>query len=1107
MNQLITPSQWLGQFLKDRGLRQPTGKPLYEYQATEAEYTLLKELVFKHKDSKLHGYNNISWAAIFCLYCSVWYQRNYESNDGWSWHAIWVDLGDELTPSQIEKTVLKGIESYWLRPIKTYTERRNFLGTLFSEGGLPFKLLSNNDNKFGQVLKRILKNVAVAKLLGEPIEKLVAINVQSLPQAFNEQESIQLITLMTEKLVNLVDIFALENKSNPADYLDNVSPKWREDFPIPLDNSIGTNIVNSWLLQASHEGFKRTKFNKKLLTEHYLNINELTITTKLLLPDELIMKTQPHQLKSNRLELFLAESTQDLQNLGVSYINGTGESALIKVRNRSIRVLRKSSETQLSVVARQGGNEIARWLLDNTSVFLNEMPVGFIKQDGEYKYAGQATFSHKEELYLILPKSSNYNIINGEVSSWPQNIHSSKPNFILLQGEIVITLDDDKYRVKSLNTSTPELGLNLFGDMITYDTEPSATYLGLPKYRFIDSDLSLDHVLTEYISGQPKSELMLHELYGRQTFALKNQHGETLFRKRIGLLPPGVKISTKAGIQIGQGEINITTKNKMIYSISTDRVTFIKKDTPDGVCLQLSCDGLPPSELTLSITPNLMATPIHIKLPYPRQGAFVFDAIGEPLKKHLSIDDLLGSRLHLFASAECSANFEIDIVLENQGRSPPYFKHQFRVGEQPTIISLHSFKDEINELLSLAPDLDAQVTMTISSFSGNLKYKIYRYSSRIYETEDKRFFKISAEGQNVVAGAELLLMQMSNPERTPTKIEALISEGISTGHYEMPQVDKNEGPWLIVPSSNSATNFRAKLLVGHDSSNHMSEDEADHDQVKQQVNSLQRAVQAYHPKFNTHVIADVVMQMADNLQHSGWEFLVKLFSNYQNLSLTTFQVWREIVANPKALILCFYRFEANPQFMARIESEFPVLWQVTPPELFIQTYKQVLDWLEQKGVDKQYVKMIAEPWYESILYHIPGFSEELVSYLITNKIDPKLKLPLPIMNIAGQDWLQDLLREHSENDVWPDSEGYELSKWYQNNSLGQIDINSLHNFQNSVIYLPVFLAAVSTGKANLSDIYDSSSNAIFKLKKVRDFDPNWFASMYTFHLLTFSELI
>ncbi|MCL1143230.1 STY4851/ECs_5259 family protein [Shewanella gaetbuli] len=1100
----INPSQWLSEFLKDRGLLKPSGKPLYEYQATESDYQTLRTIVIQYKDNSLYGYNSLCWSASFCLFCSLWYQRQYENSDGWSWHGIWHELGQELTPSQIERSIIKGIESYWLRPIKTYTERRNFLGTLFSEGGLPFKLLSNNDNKFGVALQRILKNVTMAKLLGESTEKLVTLNVQILPQAFKEPESIQLITLMAEKLMRLVELFGLENKTDPASYLDSVAPKWRDDFPIPLDTAIGTNIVNSWLQQASREGNKRRQLNKKLIVEHYLNESDLSIKSKLLLPNEFVLNIPLHTLKSSRIELFLAESSLDIYHLGVSYINATGEQALVKIRNRAVKVLRTSPEKQLSVVARQGGREITRWNLDNTCVFLNEIPVGFVKKDGELKYAGQATFSHKDELYLIVPQSCNYSLINGEITNWSHSIHSEKPNFLLLKGEMVITVEDDKYRIKSVSPVSTDIQINLFGEMLSYDTEPSATYLGVPKYRYVNSELAEEMELSEYIGGKSKSEIMLHERYGKQTFSLKNKNGETLFRKKIGLLPPGVKISTKSGVELGCGEIYIQTNDKMIYSLETPGVSFVKKDTNDGVCLLLNCDGIPPADLILKITPNLMATPISIKLPYPRQGAFVFDRGGKELQKYLSIDDLLGSRLHLFASAECAANFEIEIVLDNQGRCPPLFRHKFHVEDKPVIVSLYSFKDEINELLSLVPDLDTQVTINISSLTGNLQYRVNRYSSRIHETEDKRYIKVSSQQLSDVEGAKLLLMQMSNPERTPTELKPFVSEGVPTGHYLFPQVAKSEGPWLIVPSTESRINFRAKLLIGHEDSHIVNMIE--HDELNDNVNSLNRAVQAYHPRFNPQIISGVIERMTENLQHSGWEYLLKLYNNFPNLPLTTFQVWREIVAKPKALLLCFYRFEANPQFMARIESEFPVLWQVTPPNMFVETYQQVLDWLEYKGVDKQYIEMIAKPWYEAILQHIPGFNDELINYFMTKKVDPKLKLPKSIMDQAADHWLQDLLRDHSEDELWPDTDGYELKRWYEKNSLEQIDIDSLHSFQNSVIYLPIFLAAVSSGKARLNDVYDDSANAIFKLKKVRDFDPNWFATMYAYHVIKFSDL-
>lgn len=53
------------------------------------------------------------------------------------------------------------MEDYWLRPIRFYeSERRNFLGTLFSEGGLPFRLLKESDSRFLAVFSGSLDNMS-----------------------------------------------------------------------------------------------------------------------------------------------------------------------------------------------------------------------------------------------------------------------------------------------------------------------------------------------------------------------------------------------------------------------------------------------------------------------------------------------------------------------------------------------------------------------------------------------------------------------------------------------------------------------------------------------------------------------------------------------------------------------------------------------------------------------------------------------------------------------------------------------------------------------------------------------------------------------------------
>ncbi|WP_312715716.1 hypothetical protein, partial [Escherichia coli] len=88
---------------------------------------------------------------------SEWYRRDYERNCGWTWEPIYKKLGTSLTATELRHIVPKGMESYWMRPIRFYeSDRRNFLGTLFSEGGLPFRLLKESDSSFQTVFSRIL---------------------------------------------------------------------------------------------------------------------------------------------------------------------------------------------------------------------------------------------------------------------------------------------------------------------------------------------------------------------------------------------------------------------------------------------------------------------------------------------------------------------------------------------------------------------------------------------------------------------------------------------------------------------------------------------------------------------------------------------------------------------------------------------------------------------------------------------------------------------------------------------------------------------------------------------------------------------------------------
>ena len=131
-------STWVTEFIKRRGLSKPDQRPLYEYQATTDEYQDLKGLISEVADA--NGFSRDSAAcACFSLFCAEWYRREYLREDGWSWEGIWQLVGFQFSAQELAKIVPRGLDDYWKRPIRFYeSERRNFLGSLFSEGGLPF---------------------------------------------------------------------------------------------------------------------------------------------------------------------------------------------------------------------------------------------------------------------------------------------------------------------------------------------------------------------------------------------------------------------------------------------------------------------------------------------------------------------------------------------------------------------------------------------------------------------------------------------------------------------------------------------------------------------------------------------------------------------------------------------------------------------------------------------------------------------------------------------------------------------------------------------------------------------------------------------------------
>ncbi|MCY5962219.1 STY4851/ECs_5259 family protein, partial [Salmonella enterica subsp. enterica serovar 1,4,[5],12:i:-] len=141
---------------------------------------------------------------------------------------IYKTIGISASSSEMGKIIPKGLDGYWGRPVRFYdTERRNFLGSLFSEGGLPFRLLKESNSRFQSMFSLILNQYDQAKSSNISTFALVhaAVEKSSLPVVFKEDTSVELISRMAEQLVSLVQIYDLSNHTEPVKELERVHPK------------------------------------------------------------------------------------------------------------------------------------------------------------------------------------------------------------------------------------------------------------------------------------------------------------------------------------------------------------------------------------------------------------------------------------------------------------------------------------------------------------------------------------------------------------------------------------------------------------------------------------------------------------------------------------------------------------------------------------------------------------------------------------------------------------------------------------------------------------------------------------------------------------------
>ncbi|KXS38609.1 MAG: hypothetical protein AWU55_1396 [Halomonadaceae bacterium T82-2] len=384
---------WIRAYLARRGRTSPNGQPLYRYATRESEREFLAALLTMNAEERLSPTYGIYWAAGFCLFVADTYRREYDAH--WSWQAFDKQLDIELQPNDRAELVKLGL-SFWERPLRYRDQRADYLGSLFAEGGLPWRLLQSEQHGFGRAIKAGLSH----KNAGQEAVSVIRQFRRYFPKSFQNDDTYHLLASIVETLKKLASEYELDQQNDPAAFLNQHASYWREQFPLPLEQDNGVALVNEWLVDASVQ-LERRKHARDMARaftcEHWLRgtLDTPQLEANVWLGTSLQINLEGHSITNSRVELALYEGERLALKLGVDYGRVEGELMTVRLPAETARVPRQQPERPLLLVASCAGERLDTRVIQSSEIDWQYLPTVFVEDDDVTRLAGIASVQYQ----------------------------------------------------------------------------------------------------------------------------------------------------------------------------------------------------------------------------------------------------------------------------------------------------------------------------------------------------------------------------------------------------------------------------------------------------------------------------------------------------------------------------------------------------------------------------------------------------------------------------------------------------------------------------------------------------------------------------------------
>jgi len=581
----------------------------------------------------------------------------------------------------------------------------------------------------------------------------------------------------------------------------------------------------------------------------------------------------------------------------------------------------------------------------------------------------------------------------------------------------------------------------------------------------------------------------------------KDNDGNVLLRRRIGILPKEFSYRLLAGDQPEKGSIQFTGINNCQFSLDAENIKARIDYDNSKADIQLASTDLPPMFISVSLSPTNHHKEILLNFPYPSKGALLFDPTEKHIEfsNHLFLSDLQGYRIKAYSSKTRTSNnidlrFSLrDSEISTESLRDIYFQKNVELDVGVTEFSIYDWIEPISDLMGVSSSLDSSVEISMLSQGQELfNLKVYRYEKEVIPDWNNGTIKLEtkallATSYDTLEGTQLCALFLNQPEQEGIQLEHKTTGGAVTGEWIFPKDRLKAGPWLVYPTKSSKLKFRPLVWNVGDYIDPEDDDFAN-------IDSLPKAIRIKDQKLREQPIRDVLRIMAADLNHKSWDYINNLWVKTAHLPIVTFDIWKLAISEPKFLACLL--IQGNEGIITRLEDELPVHWELVHLsnwETALLTYKDKIT--ESLGDEED---DLIHTLLEKKIVDIESLSESMLSIGQILRVKLLTLEPQPVSYICLDALLDNKFQQLIKHGgSWPEvltefvaMKSNELPDYYTNLLTSRIK----NEFQLSVVLLPMLLAWRATKTNN----FDWPNNAVelFKIDLLKGFNEDWFNAVF-----------